>query len=123
SDVCSSDLVAYDGTSRAYVALAGDDAVAVLDRGPSGWQVDGYVPTGWYPTAVAVNPRDRGVLAVSAKGLGSRYPAHDPSDPYPVPLATMPGGSPSLLPNSTFPQTPNPQVQLPGLHYHDKPHL
>jgi hypothetical protein len=29
------DAVAYDGTSRAYVALAGDDAVAVLDRGAS----------------------------------------------------------------------------------------
>jgi len=114
------DAVAYDGTSRAYVALAGDNAVAVLNRGASGWHVAGYVPTGWYPTAVAVNPRDHGVLAVSAKGLGSRYPAHDPSYPYPVPLATMLGGSPSLLPNSTFPQTPNPQVQLPGLNYNDK---
>src|SRR5262245_5815360 len=34
------DAVAYDGTSRAYVALAGDNAVAVLDRGASGWRVD-----------------------------------------------------------------------------------
>jgi DNA-binding beta-propeller fold protein YncE len=114
------DAVAYDGTSRAYVALAGDNAVAVLERDASGWHVDGYVPTGWYPTAVAVNPRDHSVLAVSAKGLGSRYPAHDPSDPYPVPFATMDGGSPSLLPNSIFPQTPDPQVQLPGLNYNDK---
>src|SRR5215469_11652960 len=114
------DAVAYDGTSRAYVALAGDDAVAVLDRGASGWQVDGYVPTGWYPTAVAVSPRDHGVLAVSAKGLGSRYPANDPSDPYPVPFAATTGGSASLLPNSTFPQMPNPQVQLQGLNYNDK---
>src|SRR5215469_12317430 len=101
------DAVAYDGLSRAYVALAGDDAVAVLDRGASGWHVDGYVTTGWYPTAVAVNPRDHGVLAVSAKGLGSRYPAHDPSYPYPVPFAAE-DGSPSLLPASTFPQTPDP---------------
>jgi DNA-binding beta-propeller fold protein YncE len=114
------DAVAYDGTSRAYVALAGDDAVAVLDKGALGWHVDGYVPTGWYPTAVAVNPRDHGVLAVSAKGLGSRYPADDPSYPYPVPFATISGGSPSLLPNSVFPQTPAPQVQLPGLNYNDK---
>jgi DNA-binding beta-propeller fold protein YncE len=114
------DAVAYDGTSRAYVALAGDDAVAVLDRGASGWHVDGYVPTGWYPTAVAVNPRDHGVLAVSAKGLGSRYPANDPSYPYPVPFAARSGGSASLLPNSTFPQTPDPQVQLQGLNYNDK---
>jgi DNA-binding beta-propeller fold protein YncE len=114
------DAVAYDGTSRAYVALAGDDAVAVLDRRASGWQVDGYVPTGWYPTAVAVDPRDHGVLAVSAKGLGSRYPGNDPSYPYPVPFASVFGGSRSLLPNSTFPQTPDPQVQLQGLNYNDK---
>jgi DNA-binding beta-propeller fold protein YncE len=117
------DAVAYDGTSRAYVALAGDNAVAVLDRGDSGWHVDGYVPTGWYPTAVAVNPRDHGVLAVSAKGLGSRYPANDPSYPYPVPFATTAGGSPSLLPNSIFPQTPDPQVQLTGLNYNDKDNM
>jgi hypothetical protein len=114
------DAVAYDGTLRAYVALAGDNAVAVLDRNASGWRVDGYVPTGWYPTAVAVDPRDHGVLAVSAKGLGSRYPADDPSYPYPVPFAATSGGSPSLLPNSTFPQTPYPQVQLQGLNYNDK---
>ena len=114
------DAVAYDGNSRAYVALAGDDAVAVLDRGTSGWQVSGYVPAGWYPTAVAVSPRDHSVLAVSAKGLGSRYPADDPSDPYPVPFATRSGGSDALLPNSTFPQTPDPQVQLQGLNYNDK---
>jgi hypothetical protein len=116
----SPDAVAYDGASRAYVALAGDNAVAVLDRNASGWQVDGYVPTGWYPTAVAVSPRDHGVLAVSAKGLGSRYPANDPSYPYPVPFAALSGRSPSLLPNSTFAQTPNPQVQLQGLNYNDK---
>jgi DNA-binding beta-propeller fold protein YncE len=114
------DAVAYDGNSRAYVGLAGDDAVAVLDRGASGWHVDGYVPTGWYPTAVGVSPRDHSVLVVSAKGLGSRYPANDPSYPYPVPVTSLFGGSPSLLPNSTFPQTPNPQVQLPGLNYNDK---
>jgi len=114
------DAVAYDGSSRAYVALAGDNAVAVLDKGASGWHVDGYVPTGWYPTAVAVSPRDHAVLAVSAKGLGSRYPAHDPSYPYPVPFAAEFGGSPSLLPNSTFPQMPDPGVQLQGLNYNDK---
>lgn len=116
------DAVAYDGNSRAYVALAGDDAVAVLDRDLSGWHVDGYVPTGWYPTAVAVSPRDHAVLAVSAKGLGSRYPAHDPSYPYPVPFAAK-SGSPSLLPNSIFPQTPDPQVQLQGLNYNDKANM
>src|SRR5262249_2698594 len=114
------DAVAYDGTSRAYVALAGDDAVAVLDRGASGWRVDGYVPTGWYPTAVAVNPRDHGVLAVSAKGLGSRYPANDPSYPYPVPFAAKFGGSGSLLPHSVLPPTPHPPGDAPRPHHNHK---
>jgi YVTN family beta-propeller protein len=56
---------------RAYVALAGDNAVAVVDP-VAGTQL-GTVPTGWYPTAVAVGPRDGRVYALSAKGLGSRY--------------------------------------------------
>lgn len=114
------DAVAFDGASRAYVALAGDDAVAVLGRGSSGWRVLGYVPTGWYPTAVAVSPSDHSVLAVSAKGLGSRYPHADPSFPLPVPFAAVRGGSPSLLPNSVTPAAVHPEVQLPGLNYNDK---
>jgi DNA-binding beta-propeller fold protein YncE len=114
------DAVAFDGTSRAYVALAGDDAVAVLDRNASGWQVSGYVPTGWYPTAIAVNTRDHSVVAVAAKGLGSRYPVADPSSPYPVPFAVALGGSPSLLPNSVTPAAVHPEVQTPGLNYNDK---
>jgi DNA-binding beta-propeller fold protein YncE len=116
----SPDAVAYDGSSRAYVALAGDNSVAVLDKGASGWHVDGYVPTGWYPTAVAVSPLDHAVLAVSAKGLGSRYLASDPSSGYPVPFTALFGGSPSLMPLSTFPQEPDPTVQLQGLNYNDK---
>jgi DNA-binding beta-propeller fold protein YncE len=117
------DAVAFDGTSRAYVTLAGDNAVAVLDRDVSGWHVHGYVPTGWYPTAVAVNPSDHGVLAVAAKGLGSRYPFADPSSPLPVPFAALFGGSPSLLPNSVTPAAIHPEVQLPGLNYNDKSNM
>jgi DNA-binding beta-propeller fold protein YncE len=117
------DAVAFDGTSRAYVTLAGDDAVAVLDRDVSGWHVDGYIPTGWYPTAVAVNPGDHSVLAVAAKGLGSRYPFADPSSPLPVPFAALLGGSPSLLPNSVTPAAVHPEVQTPGLNYNDKSNM
>ena len=58
---------------RAYVALAGDDALGVLDRSGSTWKVSGFVPTGWYPAAVAVRATDHAVLAVAAKGVGSRY--------------------------------------------------
>ncbi len=57
--------------TRAYVALAGDNGVAVVD--PAAGRQLGVLPTGWYPTAVAVGPRDGRVYALSAKGLGSRY--------------------------------------------------
>jgi DNA-binding beta-propeller fold protein YncE len=116
----SPDAVAFDGNDRAYVALAGDNAVAVLDRQSAQWTVSGFVPTGWYPTAVAVHPVDHSVLAVSAKGLGSRYTAHNPSSPWPVPLAVTQGGSPSLLPRSLTPAAVHPEVQLPSLNYNDK---
>jgi hypothetical protein len=116
----SPDAVAFDGNDRAYVALAGDNAVAVLDRGPAGWTVSGYVPSGWYPTAVAVHPVDHSVLAVAAKGLGSRYTAGNPASPLPVPFAVSQGGSPSMLPNSVTLPAVHPEVQLPDLNYNDK---
>lgn len=64
---------APDG-ERLYVALAGMDAIAVLDRAGDEFKTTGYVPTGWYPTAVGVVPETGELLAVSAKGLGVRFP-------------------------------------------------
>lgn len=64
--------IAFSGPDRAYVALAGDDALSVLDRGATGFTQSGLLPTGWYPTGVAVRPGG-GVVALSAKGLGSGY--------------------------------------------------
>jgi DNA-binding beta-propeller fold protein YncE len=90
--------------ARAFVALAGDNAVAVLDRSASGWHPAGNLPTGWYPTAVAVRPSDGSVLAVAAKGLGSRYPA---DGAYPVPTV----GGPSAIPTSYYYDASN----MPGL--------
>ena len=83
--------VAFASPSRAYAALAGDDAIAILDRTNGTWAVTGYMPTGWYPVAVAVRPGTGEVLAVSAKGLGSRYLANGE---YPVPGF----GAPAALP-------------------------
>jgi len=92
------------GGARAFVALAGDDAVAVLDRSAAGWHPAGNLPTGWYPTAVAVRPDDGSVLAVAAKGLGSRYPA---GGAYPPPAV----GGPSAIPTSYYYDGNN----MPGL--------
>ena len=68
-------------SKRAYVALAGDNALAVLDRHGRRWSVSGELPTGWYPTAVGFDSSHKRVLAVSAKGLGSRYLRYGPSPP------------------------------------------
>jgi DNA-binding beta-propeller fold protein YncE len=66
------DAVAFSTDGKAaFVALAGDNAVAVVDLASKA--VRGYVPTGWYPTALAVGPKDGRLYSLAAKGLGSRY--------------------------------------------------
>jgi len=73
--------VAIDSAqSLVYVTYAGDNAVAVfgagLQRGPNSWNPAafhqlGAIPTGDYPTGVAVQPATGRVLAVAGKGLTS----------------------------------------------------
>ena len=67
-----------DKHGRVYVTLAGDNAVAVYDTGtrgpkrydPSTMRFVGAVPTGAYPTAVAVQKSSGRVLSVSGRGYG-----------------------------------------------------
>ncbi|HEX3550237.1 MAG TPA: YncE family protein, partial [Candidatus Elarobacter sp.] len=57
--------------SRLYVALAGLDAVAVIDaRDPVHLHRLGLIPTGWYPTALALSNDDRTLYVVNTKGYG-----------------------------------------------------
>ena len=57
--------------SRLYVALAGLDAVAVIDaRDPAHLHRLGLIPTGWYPTALALADNDRTLYVVNTKGYG-----------------------------------------------------
>ncbi|GAC1596900.1 MAG: hypothetical protein NVS3B21_21080 [Acidimicrobiales bacterium] len=71
------DAVAFDDVRHIlYVANAGDDTVAVVASpgrnarwAPATMAVAGFIPTAWYPTAVAVAP-DGSLLAASAKGYG-----------------------------------------------------
>ncbi|MCB8932522.1 MAG: bifunctional YncE family protein/alkaline phosphatase family protein [Chthonomonadaceae bacterium] len=62
-----------------YVANAGNNAVAVVDlsnaRRP---QIRGFVPAGWYPTALAVDQQT--LLVASAKGVGSRTVRRNPEE-------------------------------------------
>ncbi|MBI4730008.1 MAG: bifunctional YncE family protein/alkaline phosphatase family protein [Acidobacteria bacterium] len=56
-----------------YVTLGGNNAVAVVDLAdpPLRPELTPYVPTGWYPTAVAPSAFGKGLYVASAKGLGS----------------------------------------------------
>jgi len=57
--------------SRLYVALAGLNAVAVIDaRDPVRLHRLGLIPTGWYPTALALASDDRTLYVVNTKGYG-----------------------------------------------------
>ncbi|HEY6327183.1 MAG TPA: alkaline phosphatase family protein [Candidatus Cybelea sp.] len=64
----SSEALSPDG-KRLYVALAGLNAVAVLDaRKPARYRY-GLVPTAWYPTALALSRDGRYLYVVAGKGV------------------------------------------------------
>lgn len=60
-----------------YIANAGNNAVAVVDVSGTP-ALTGFLPTAWYPTAIATHGRR--VFVASAKGLGSRAEKRAPED-------------------------------------------
>lgn len=85
--------IANDGR-RLYVANADNNDVAVIDIGKAREsRVLGFIPTGWYPTAVAVSPDGKKLFVGTGKGgmkLRGNFPASteykiaspDPKKPY-----------------------------------------
>jgi len=64
--------LAPDGKTL-YVANADNNCVAVVDVGtPNQSQVKGFIPTGWYPTSVAVTRDGKNLLVGVGKGLQSK---------------------------------------------------
>jgi YVTN family beta-propeller protein len=64
--------VAPDGRTL-YVANADNNCVAVIDIAGAGRsQVKGFIPTGWYPTAVAVTSDGKNLLVGVGKGNQTR---------------------------------------------------
>lgn len=55
-----------------YVTLGDMNAVAVVSLAAGG--VSGYIPTGWYPTAVVASPFKKLLLVADAKGTKTRNP-------------------------------------------------
>lgn len=79
--------VSPDG-KRLYVALAGMNAVAVVDaRNPLKLHRLGLIPTGWYPSALSVSANGRYIYVANAKGLG-----HEPHFEGGPPYRTSPTG-------------------------------
>jgi YVTN family beta-propeller protein len=54
-----------------YVALAGNNAVAVVRVGARTLRVLGMIPAGWYPTALATSADGRMLYVANGKGNGS----------------------------------------------------
>src|SRR2546422_6126078 len=54
-----------------YVAMAGNNAVAVVHLDAGRMRVAGLIPAGWYPTAVTVSPDGRTLYVANGKGNGS----------------------------------------------------
>ena len=81
-------VISHDG-KRMYVANADNNDVAVIDIAEKGnSKTLGFIPTGWYPTALAVSPDDRKLFVGTAKGLGfnANYPqVTDYPRPFPNP--------------------------------------
>jgi len=57
-----------DGDSL-YASLAGINADAVVDLNNN--TIKGYIPAGWYPTAVFHNPQFNQLITLSGKGMGT----------------------------------------------------
>ncbi len=79
---------------RLFVTLSRMNALAVVDAGTG--RVEGYIPTGWYPTAVTGDGRNLYVL--SAKGIQNRRP--NPNGPQPTKQREEPGYVLTLLKGS-----------------------
>ncbi len=63
-------LAFSSGGDGLYVACGGNNAVAVAVKQPSGWTVAGAIPTGWFPSGVAID--GGGALRVlNIKGVGN----------------------------------------------------
>lgn len=72
----SPNALAVSGDGRTlFVANGANNAVAVVDVSKSKARVAGFVPTGWYPAAVAEAKDGKAVWVASGYGFGSIAPA------------------------------------------------
>ena len=89
---------------RMYVACGGNNAIAVVERHESDWKLEGSVPAGWFPSAIAVD-QDGALRVVNIKGTGNTAtgvtPGHFRSTAYEGSLLKIPAPLPSQIESGT----------------------
>jgi len=66
-------LAFHPADDRLFVANADNNCIAVIEvKHPNRSTVKGFIPTGWYPTAVAVTPDGKNLLVGVGKGNQSK---------------------------------------------------
>ena len=73
--------VSADGATL-YVAEAGENAIAVVDLRRR--EVQGFIPTAWYPSSVAVTADGRRLVIGNTNGLGAGPNRCGPNSPLPA---------------------------------------
>jgi DNA-binding beta-propeller fold protein YncE len=75
--------VSPDGTTLA-VANADNNTIALVDiENPSASEVEGFIPTGWYPTSVLFTPDGRRLVILNGKGLTGQANPRGPQSTSP----------------------------------------
>ena len=73
-------LAVDEGGNRLFTVCSDANVVAIVDISQPQSRILGWIPTGWYPTAVTTL-RDGGLVVLNGKGLGSRA---NPDGPVPT---------------------------------------
>jgi len=75
-------LALNDDETLLYVANADNNYLAVFDiEKQNASEIEGFIPTGWYPTSVKTLPSSKELIVVNGKGLGSKA---NPEGPVPT---------------------------------------
>ena len=78
-----------------YASLGDFNAVGVIDAGTN--QLSGYIPVGWYPTALAATPDGKGLLVVNGWGTTAMNPNPQLDYLNPDVLEISPGTPPTWV--------------------------
>ncbi len=76
-------IVVSPDNNLMFVGEAGLNSVAVLDtHNPVKPKLLGRIPTGWYPTGLALSPDGRSLYVINAKGIGEDLNSNTVSGPH-----------------------------------------